>query len=127
MNSTSEIGEQGEQIAENYLRDAGYYIVARNYKAGLGRNCVGEIDIAAIERNTLHIVEVKTRTSSVTSGDFSPQAAYTPSKVNRLRRAAAQFCVENRFDGNISFDLITVNLTPDGRPLAVNHYTDIAQ
>lgn len=123
--NTSDIGDIGEQIAENYLRDQGFYIVARNYKAGTGRACVGEIDIAAIKGNTLHVVEVKTRRNTATSGDFAPEAAYTPTKISRLHRAARQFCIENRHQGDTSFDLISINLPPDGRPAAIRHYINI--
>lgn len=127
MPSTSDIGDIGEQIAENYLREGGYYIVARNYTAGTGRACVGEIDIAAIDRaGVLHIVEVKSRTNTAKTGDFAPEGAFTPTKINRLHRAAQQFITENRHTGEICLDLISVNLTHDGRPLDVRHYIDIA-
>ena len=53
------IGDEGEKIAENFLIEKGYNIIAKNFH--LGKE--GEIDIIAIENDILVFIEVKTRTN----------------------------------------------------------------
>ena len=48
----------GEEIAAKYLRNKGYKIIERNFRKGYG-----EIDLIAIDNDTLVFIEVKTRTS----------------------------------------------------------------
>ena len=50
------IGNRGEEAAVEWLRERGYYIVERNWRAGRY-----ELDIIAQRWDTLHIIEVKTR------------------------------------------------------------------
>ncbi len=52
------LGRAGEQRAAQHLADAGYDIVDRNWRCS-----DGEIDIVAVRRDVVAIVEVKTRTS----------------------------------------------------------------
>jgi len=52
------IGGKGESEAEDYLIKIGYRILEKNYHTPLG-----EIDIIALDSDTLVFVEVKTRTS----------------------------------------------------------------
>ena len=49
-------GKMGEQLAANYLYEAGYTILHRNW-----RHRHWEVDIIACRGNRLHFVEVKTR------------------------------------------------------------------
>lgn len=110
----NEIGQLGEDLAVGFLSERGFSIVARNWVAGLGRNCVGEIDVVALLGDTLHIVEVKSRRNSCCDGDFAPQAAFSTAKIKRLSRAATSFVACNGFRGEIVIDLVTVNILPDG-------------
>lgn len=59
-------GEQGEAIASEYLIANGYRIVFSNFKVPIGRNSkggevTGEIDLVALDGETLCFIEVKTR------------------------------------------------------------------
>ena len=49
----------GEKIASDYLRKQGFKIIERNFRKGYG-----EIDIIAIDKDTLVFIEVKTRKSN---------------------------------------------------------------
>src|SRR5436853_7823660 len=51
-------GAHGEKLACRFLRRKGYKILYRNFKGRSG----GEIDVVCRERDTLALVEVKTRT-----------------------------------------------------------------
>ncbi len=84
------LGRQGEKLARQYLLDAGYRILATNYRCPWG-----EIDIIAQEGAELVFVEVRTRRSS----DYgSPQESITPEKVEHLH-AAAQDYLQNHAPG----------------------------
>lgn len=52
------LGDKGEGLAASYLRKNGYKIIKQNFKTR-----IGEIDIIAMEEDTLVFVEVKTRES----------------------------------------------------------------
>ena len=54
------LGQQGEQIAVQYLKAHGYKILERNYRCR-----VGEVDIIAEDQGDLVFVEVKARSSKV--------------------------------------------------------------
>jgi len=88
-------GRAGEQRAVDLLRAKGYRIVERNFRCKLG-----ELDIVALDGDTLVFVEVRTR-SSARYG--SALEAIPPAKQRQVARVAqvylarrgAQLC---RFD-----------------------------
>lgn len=90
-------GELGEDIAAKYLQKHKYKIVQRNY-----RSVTGEIDIIALDKNTLVFVEVKARAS----GFFgSPAESVTIKKQSKIAKTAQDFIhrhkiysLETRFD-----------------------------
>ena len=55
--TSTDIGRIGENIAASYLQNQNYKIVTRNY-----RSAHGEIDIIAVNKETLVFIEVKSRT-----------------------------------------------------------------
>ena len=73
-------GQLGENAAAAFLRKKGYEIIERNF-----RTRTGEIDIIAIDKDTLAFVEVKARYSD----EFgSPLEAITYWKLKSLIRTA---------------------------------------
>src|SRR5438309_3080593 len=67
------LGERGERIAADFLMTSGYRLVVSNFKVPVGRNTkgvqvTGEIDLIALDGDTLCFVEVKTRRSD----EFTP-------------------------------------------------------
>ena len=71
--STPSLGDQGEALAADFLIKNGYRIVVTNFKVPVGRNSkgvqvTGEIDIIALDGETLCFAEVKTRRSD----EFTP-------------------------------------------------------
>jgi len=96
------LGRRGERAAEKYLRRNGYRIVARNFRAA-----GAEIDLVAIDGETLVFVEVKTRRSRAAG---APEEAVDERKQTRMRRAAEVFAARYRADEiEMRFDIIAVD------------------
>jgi putative endonuclease len=98
VNAKDALGRQGEQLAAEYLQQAGYRILARNWRCSQG-----EIDIVAADRRVLVACEVKTR-SGTRYG--TPLEAVTRKKRNRLRRLAVEWVVAN----GVLFDEVRVDV-----------------
>ncbi len=76
MLEKDDLGRRGEEAAASYLTSLGYRIVDRNWRCS-----TGEIDIVALDRRELVIVEVKTRS---TRGWGDPLEGVTDRKLTRL-------------------------------------------
>ena len=92
------LGRRGEQLAAEYLHRAGMRILDRNW-----RSAQGELDIVAVERQTLVVCEVKTR-SGTQNG--SPLEAINQRKRARLQRLAIAWVVAH----GVLFDEVRVDL-----------------
>ena len=84
------VGQLGEELAARYLVANGFRLVMSNYTVPVGRNILGapvtgEIDLIALDRETICFVEVKTRNSDFFS---SPLAAIDLRKQRQIIRAA---------------------------------------
>lgn len=98
MNAKDALGQQGEQLAAEYLVRAGFRVLARNWRCS-----EGEIDIVAADRRTLVACEVKTR-SGTRYG--TPLEAVTRKKLSRLRRLAVRWVLAN----GVLFDEVRVDV-----------------
>jgi putative endonuclease len=108
MNAKDMLGRQGEQLAADYLKNAGLEILQRNWRCSQG-----EIDIVAADGRALVICEVKTR-SDVRFG--TPLEAITRRKAWRLRRLAAMWLVtQNVIFDEIRIDVVGVLRTAPGQ------------
>ncbi len=102
-------GKQGEDIAVSYLRSLKYRVLETNYRCPCG-----EIDIVALDGNTLVFIEVKTRR---TASYGPPQVSVTPFKQRQISKAALNYLASRRLhDVSARFDVIGVVLRT-GRPL----------
>lgn len=70
----------GEKLAADFLLKNGYKILEKNFRKGWG-----EIDIVAVDGDTLVFVEVKTKTSNKFGTPFE---AITSFKIKALERTA---------------------------------------
>jgi len=96
------LGRRGERAAEKHLRRNGYRIVARNFRAA-----GAEIDLVAMDGETLVFVEVKTRRSRAAG---APEEAVDERKQKRIRRAAEVFAARYRADEmEMRFDIAAVD------------------
>ena len=98
-----EAGRRGERAAERHLADAGYVILARNFRCALG-----EIDLVALDGRTVVFVEVKARRTL----DFgAPFETVTRGQQERILRAADHFCARHGLlDRDQRFDIVGVCL-----------------
>jgi putative endonuclease len=107
MHPKDALGRQGEQLAAEYLKKAGFRILDRNYRCA-----DGEIDIVAADRRDLVACEVKTR-SGVRFG--TPVEAVTSRKLRRLRRLAAVWASSHGwFFDQLRVDIVGVLRSPTG-------------
>lgn len=95
------LGAFGEDMACSYLEKQGYKILERNFSCK-----VGELDIIAIEGETLAFIEVKCRTST----DYgNPSEAVSYYKQNRIVKSALFFMTKYKiFEYMCRFDVIEV-------------------
>lgn len=96
------IGIKGENVATDYLLQKGYTIMEKNWRY---KNF--EIDIIAMQKNKLHFVEVKTRT---TQQFGNPEESIDARKMNALKRAAEAYLLTNNIQTYIQFDVIAIKL-----------------
>jgi putative endonuclease len=109
------LGKRGEKRAAAFLRSHGFRILARGLT-----NRFGEIDLIALDGETIVFVEVRTR-ESLDAGH--PAESVTPEKQARLTRAALAYLKENRLlERRGRFDVVAI-VWPDGsRTPEIKHY-----
>ncbi|MGO4254195.1 YraN family protein [Paenarthrobacter sp. TAF1] len=89
MRAKDRLGQNGEALAADFLTDQGMRIIDRNWRCA-----EGEIDIVAIDGDTLVVAEVKTR-SSLDYGH--PFEAVGAAKLARLHRLLSCWCRAHEF------------------------------
>jgi putative endonuclease len=108
MSSHNKIGTDGENLADEWLKQKGYEILHRNW-----RHSYYEIDLIATKNNWLHIVEVKCRNAS----PFGyPEDSVTRKKFKHLQRAADQFLFLNPGYKWIQYNILSITLHKDREP-----------
>ena len=113
---TKKLGDEGEEMAAEFLLSKGYEIIERNYRFGKG-----EIDIIAMDPDNkfLVFVEVKSR-KNLEFGE--PEYAITKNKIKQVRRIAEAYLYEKEIkDADCRFDVIAILLRSKIKPI-INHY-----
>lgn len=110
-----ETGVNGEQIAENFLKNNGYRILHKNWQSGKK-----EVDLIATSRDLLVFVEVKTRTGCYFG---FPEDAIGFKKQENLKQAAADYLDKNPQWSRVQFDIISIVLKQEGH-YEIVHFTD---
>ena len=114
MADHNELGKLGEELAVEFLRNDGYEILETNWTFQKA-----EIDIIAKKKNTLAVVEVKTR-SSIEFG--LPQDFVKPKKIQLLVKAINEYVVSKDLDIEVRFDIIAVH--KEDKSFAIEHLKD---
>ena len=107
------MGDFGENAAEEMLRSKGYRILERQY-----RTKFGELDIIAVtpDESAVVFAEVKTR-RNIEHGLAAESVSRT--KVARMVKSAQQYLFENPVEADFRFDVIEVYTDLGG--LEINH------
>jgi putative endonuclease len=106
QNKKFSVGKRGEDLAAEYLQKQGFKILQRNFHTRWA-----ELDIIAIEQDTLVFVEVKTRTNS----KFGlSREAVSPFKLRTLIRSAQLY--QTKFPNlppSSRIDLVAIDIIDD--------------
>jgi len=114
MADHNELGKKGELLAVNFLIDKGYTILERNFRFDRA-----EIDIIAKQKDTLAIVEVKTRSTK----DFgNPQDFVKPKQIKNLVKAVNEYIVTKNLNIDVRFDIIAI--IKQGKAVTIEHLED---
>ena len=102
------LGRIGEDSASRYLTQQGYRILERNF-----RITAGEIDLIALDRDTIVFVEVKTRTSDAYG---APELAVDARKQARMTKAALAYLKARKLHQMACrFDVVAITRMPEER------------
>ncbi|GAB3579054.1 YraN family protein [Calidifontibacter terrae] len=107
------LGEQGEQVAVDYLESLGWRVLDRNWRCP-----IGELDVVAYDAASEQIVfvEVKTRATAFFG---RPVEAVKPAKLRRLYRLGAAWAAAQ----HTRLQVIRVDLV--GVVIAEGHVDDV--
>jgi putative endonuclease len=104
---SSAFGTRGEILAARFIEREGYRIVMANFKAPIGRNSkgvqvTGEIDLIALDGETVCFIEVKTRRSDDFGGPLSAIDLRKQRQITRTARVYKRLFglsdIKQRFD-----------------------------
>ena len=114
MAEHNELGKSGEDYAREYLAKKGFKIIEQNWV-----HIRDEIDLIAIDKDCLVIIEVKTR-STLYFGE--PQIFVTKKKQAFMIRAANAYILQHDIHLETRFDIISVILSGD--KVSIKHIED---
>jgi putative endonuclease len=107
-----ELGNLGERLALQKIKQMGYKFVEKNYRCSLG-----EIDLIAKDGDCLVFIEIKTRKGSTTG---YAKEAVNQRKIRQVSKAALTYMKANNCcDTKARFDVIAVNITGDKEEIEV--------
>lgn len=108
------LGDRGEDLAAETLKKQGMRVIERQL-----RGHYGELDLVALDAETVVFVEVKTRTSNV-AGD--PTEAVTPAKQKKITQSALAYLKRRGWlERRCRFDVVSI-IWNDGKAPDVKHY-----
>lgn len=116
MHKTKKLGNFGEEIASEFLKNKGYRIICRNYRIGK----LGEIDIISEAKDSflpwkekrVVFVEVKTLLRDTSYSQYDPELHVNTEKVRRLKRLCQMYLTKNglKLDIPWQIDVIAVEI-----------------
>lgn len=133
---TKEIGDLGERIACNFLKNKGFSILERNYWRKWG-----ELDIVARRRQgyggqaqeVVHFIEVKTVSHEtkadldreVTRATWRPEEQVHQFKLHQIHKAVETWLAEHNYFGDWQIDVVAVRLVPREKHAVVKYLENI--
>jgi len=111
-------GRRGERAAARYLRSLGYRILAANVS-----DTQGELDLLALDGETLVVVEVRSTASDRPDAIELTAASVDLRKQRKVVGAATRFLARRRLLGKIAmrYDILVVAWPEHAREPAVKH------
>ncbi|MBO3096081.1 YraN family protein [Cellulomonas dongxiuzhuiae] len=107
MRAKDAVGRYGEDVATAFVTQAGWTVLARNWRCA-----EGELDIVALDGDEVVAIEVKTRRSAAYG---HPAEAVTHRKLARLRRLTARWLSEHDVRArSVRVDVIAVLVQRQG-------------
>jgi putative endonuclease len=100
---SKKLGNRGEEIACDFLKQQGLEIIARNYT-----NKIGEIDIICREADIFVFIEVKTKMGDKLG---APEEMVGLRKQKKLKQISQMYFVENEIEPNYRIDVIAVDFS----------------
>lgn len=99
------VGKKGEELAREYLVKKGFKILETNRRFSR----FSEIDIIALDKDTLVFCEVKTRTTDICGVPFE---AITKSKYQNIKKGLYLYLQEHPEYKKFRIDAVSVLLKP---------------
>lgn len=115
------IGQIGEQIAENFLKSHGFLIIERNFEVYK----VGEIDIVALKNGVFHFIEVKTSERVDIRDARHTLSHFDKNKKERIISVMQRYCFSRNITTTRMIDLIAVNISRDTYKADVSHIQNV--
>ncbi|WP_370327924.1 YraN family protein [Euzebya sp.] len=117
MHRRQRLGATGEDLAAAHLTAAGLTIRHRNWRVS-SDGVRGELDLVAVDGETLVVGEVRTRSSRVAG---TPAESVSWDKRRRLRRLAAAYLHAHPHHGPVRGDVVGIELPPDSGSPRIRH------
>ena len=117
MSTTKNLGDQGEELAGDYLLAHGCTLLDRQWRCRYG-----ELDLVARDAGgTICFVEVKLRSGGLAG---LPREAVDRRKREKLRAAAACYLSQHDLDAPARFDVAEIYTDEAHRPLRLEYLED---
>lgn len=113
-----QFGNLGEELACKFLKNNNYKILDTNYQQR-----VGEIDIIAKSKKSIHFIEVKTRTKQSVKKYGLPQEAVGFQKKKRIIKTAFFYLAERKYSNetNWQIDVIAIIIDKENNKAKINY------
>ena len=111
-------GRRSERTAAKYLRRLGYRIIAANVS-----DPTGELDLLAIDGDTLVIVEVRSTSSALPDALTQVAATVDARKQRKISDATARFLARRGLLGKVAvrYDVLAIAWPERAREPAIRH------
>lgn len=114
IHDRKELGKWGEARAEQFLREKGFHLIARNW-----RTRGGEIDLIGMAGGTLVFVEVRTRTSTMYG---TPSESVDWRKQKKLRQLSLAFLQQyEKPVASFRFDVVSILVHSGNTQVEITH------
>jgi len=128
--NTKKTGDLGEHIAQKYLVEHGFSIIAVNFWQKWG-----EIDIIARKDNIGHFIEVKTVSyetkdileNTLISASWRPEEQVTDRKLHQIYKALETWISSTDYQGDWQIGVIGVRMVPRETYATVNFIENVVK